>query len=93
MYNKKRHNKRVTTQITVTADECGGNAEKMIRRFSKKVKKDGIIEEYRSRTHYVKPTTRRSEEKRQRRRLIQKVNRKREELLNFKGNLKRRSKK
>tara|TARA_R100001510_G_C7626170_1_gene185996 strand:+ start:140 stop:421 length:282 start_codon:yes stop_codon:yes gene_type:complete len=92
MYNKNNSRNNITTQITVTAAECNGNVEKMIRRFSKKVKKDGIIEEYRDRTHYVKPTTRRAEQKRLRRRLIEKVNKKREELFNFKGTLKRRSK-
>lgn len=40
----------------VTSDECRGNHEKMIRKFLKKVKKSGIIEEYREREYYVKPS-------------------------------------
>ena len=88
---KKKFNK--TTQpiracITVTDQECNGNTEKMVRRFLKKVKKEGIVEEFRKRSHYIKPTTVRAERKRQRRRLINKVNKKREELFNFSGRTK-----
>ena len=79
----KRQNNYIHTCITVTEKECQGNTEKMVRRFLKKVKKEGIVEEYRQRSHYVKPTTKRAEAKRQRRRIINKVNRKREELFTF----------
>ncbi len=79
----KTFNKDITTCITVTDKECQGNTEKMVRRFLKKVKKEGIVEEYRQRSHYIKPTTKRAETKRQRRRLINKVNKKREELFTF----------
>ena len=81
----KNFNKNITTCVTVTDKECQGNTEKMVRRFLKKVKKEGIVEEYRQRCHFIKPTTRRAEAKRQRRRVINKVNKKREELFNFSG--------
>lgn len=40
----------------VTADECNGDLEKMIKRFSKKVKKEGIIAECFERRQYTKPS-------------------------------------
>lgn len=40
----------------VTADECNGDLEKMIKRFSKKVKKEGIIAECLERKQYTKPS-------------------------------------
>jgi len=64
----------------VTAEECHDNPEKMVRRFIKKVKSAGILEEARSRTHFKKPSEERREKKRERKRLIQKVNKQREEL-------------
>jgi|15BtaG_2_1085339.scaffolds.fasta_scaffold13075_2 ribosomal protein S21 len=84
MKNRFQHQHRNDTRATVRAEDCNGNAEKMIRRFSKLVKKDGIIEECRERAFFVKPTTRRSEKKRARERVIQKINRKRTELLTIK---------
>ena len=41
----KTFNKDITTCVTVTDKECHGNTEKMVRRFLKKVKKEGIVEE------------------------------------------------
>jgi ribosomal protein S21 len=90
MYKNKNNNKTFNTCVTVTADECGGNAEKMVRRFTKKVKKEGIIEECRERSHFVKPTVKRAEKKRNRNRVIEKVNRKRNELFSLKSPHKRR---
>jgi len=53
-----------------------------VRKFSKKVKKDGIIDEYRDRTHFKKNSIKRTEKKRAKKRLIEKVNRRAKELLN-----------
>ena len=86
----RRNNKDIQTCITVTADECGGNAEKMVRRFSKKVKKDGIIEEARKRSHFIKPTTVRNEKRRAKKRVIEKAIRKEKELLKTRSNFQRR---
>lgn len=47
---KKKYN------IAVHASECRNNAERMIRRFMKKVKKEGIIEEVKERRYYKKPS-------------------------------------
>jgi small subunit ribosomal protein S21 len=90
MYQKRNRKQPIRTCVSVTADECGGNPEKMIRRFTKKVKKEGIMEECRKRSHFIKPTTERSERKRAKKRLIQKVNKKREELFSLKNPFKRR---
>ena len=74
MRNNKNRETKINTCITVSADECRGDAEKMVRKFSKKVKKDGIIDEYRDRTHFKKNSIKRTEKKRAKKRLIEKVN-------------------
>jgi ribosomal protein S21 len=87
---RKRNQDKIRTCVTVTHEECNGNAEKMVRRFIKKVKREGIVEEYRQRSHFIKPTVVRAERKRAKKRLIEKVNRKREELFSLKSPHKRR---
>ena len=42
--------------VSVSLKQCRGNVERMIRRFSKKVKKERIIEEVRDRRYYKKPS-------------------------------------
>jgi ribosomal protein S21 len=81
-YNKsfKKSKENLSGVLTVTEQECGGNVDKMIRRFIKKEKIEGIVEEYRSRTHFVKPSDIKREKRRQTKRLIEKVNRQRAEL-------------
>tara|TARA_Y100000310_G_scaffold37967_1_gene35589 strand:- start:2065 stop:2313 length:249 start_codon:yes stop_codon:yes gene_type:complete len=49
--------------VKVTAKECRGNHERMIRRFTKKVKKEKIIEEYKERRYYTKPSVKRKEKR------------------------------
>ena len=86
-HNKKsysatpRQQRPITGCISVSAEECHGNAEKMVRKFIKKVKKEGIVEEFRSRRYHVKPSEIRREEKRNKQRVVEKVNKRREELL------------
>ena len=41
----------------------GETAEKLIRRFSKKVRKERIIEEYRDRMNYEKPSDKKRKKK------------------------------
>tara|TARA_R110000824_G_scaffold144798_1_gene312861 strand:- start:388 stop:582 length:195 start_codon:yes stop_codon:yes gene_type:complete len=41
----------------------GETAEKLIRRFSKKVRKERIIEEYRDRMYYEKPSDKKRKKK------------------------------
>ena len=55
--------KRVSGCVTVTADECGGNNDRMIRKFIKKVKKEKIIEEARDRRYYKKPSVEKREKR------------------------------
>jgi|TARA_R110000822_G_scaffold16031_1_gene54935 ribosomal protein S21 len=78
------------TQVAVTADECGDNPEKMIRKFSKKVKREGLLEEMRDRMHFVKPSVVRAKKKRETKRVIQNVNKKREELFTSRDTFKKR---
>ena len=72
--------------VVVTAKECKNNTERMIRRFTKKVKKARIIEEVRNRKRYKKPCVAKKEkriraqrqrlkEERKRQRMQQKRNR------------------
>ena len=67
--------RRKSCNATVDARECRGNHEKMIRKFLKKVKNCGILEEVRDRRYYMKPS-----EKRRRDRARAERNRRREEL-------------
>jgi small subunit ribosomal protein S21 len=47
--------------------------ERMIKRFSKKCKKERIIEEYRDRMYYEKPSAKRKREKERRKQVLQKL--------------------
>ena len=58
--------------------------EKLIKRFSKKVKNERIIEKVLERRRFIKPSTRRRKEKLRRQRLIQKLNLKQKQLLDDK---------
>jgi len=51
------------THIKVTARECHGNTERMIRRFIKKVKKERIIESVKDKRHYKKPSVAKKEKR------------------------------
>lgn len=86
----RNRTKRLEGLIVVHSEECGGNNEKMIRKFSKKVKKDGILEEARDRKRFKKKSAVRTEEKRKRKRLIEKHNKKQNELLINKDSPRRR---
>tara|TARA_B100000212_G_C27331023_1_gene514624 strand:- start:251 stop:520 length:270 start_codon:yes stop_codon:yes gene_type:complete len=85
MRKNKRTNftkpKDFSTRITVTAEECRGDAERMVRRFCKKVKKSGIIEEVRDRRYFKKDSVVNTERKRAKKRLIEKVNKRERDLL------------
>ena len=49
--------------VSVTARECRNNNEKMIRKFSKKVKKEKIIEQVKDRRRYKKPSVKKKEKR------------------------------
>lgn len=57
--------------------------ERLLRRFSKKVKKERITEDYRERMFYEKPSEIRKKERRRRRRLIEIENEKRKNETNY----------
>jgi small subunit ribosomal protein S21 len=40
----------------VTSKECRGNVERMIRKFIRKTKKEGVLDEVRERRYYEKPS-------------------------------------
>tara|TARA_R110000824_G_scaffold393877_1_gene593297 strand:+ start:6647 stop:6940 length:294 start_codon:yes stop_codon:yes gene_type:complete len=82
MYKNRNRRKQINSLITVTSEECGDNPERMIKKFSKKVKRDGILEEARERMHFKKNSVKRSEDKQKRKRLIEKLNKKQNELIN-----------
>ena len=74
MRNEPKRYNNITGCVEVTDKECGGNAEKMLRRFTKKVKREGVLEEFRERMHFTKPSAVRAERKRNTKRLIEKIN-------------------
>ena len=47
--------------------------ERMIKRFSKKCKKERIVEKYRERMYYEKPSVKRKREKERRKQVLQKL--------------------
>jgi small subunit ribosomal protein S21 len=61
-----------TARVTVKAKECRGNPDKMIRKFTRKVKKEGVLEQARERRYFKKPSIKKKEKReraaRQRRR-------------------------
>jgi small subunit ribosomal protein S21 len=58
------------------------NIERMVRRFTKKCKKERIIENFRERTRYEKPSVKRKKEKARRKKVLEKLRIEREKKLN-----------
>jgi len=79
---------RNRANVKVTAKDCRGNVDKMIRRFIKKSKKEKIVEQIRERRHYKKPSVAKKEKRNRSQRL-----RKREELKRVKAQERRNRKK
>jgi len=80
--NNNRKHRKINGCITVNQEECHGDAERMVRRFIKKVKNDGILDEARSRTTFTKPSELRRQKKAAIRKTIEKVNKQRQDLFN-----------
>jgi len=80
----------IKTCVEVTDAECNGNADKMVRRFIKKVKREGILDEIKERQYYKKPKEVRAEKKRKRKRTIEKINSDRDKLFIATNQFKRR---
>ena len=70
--------------VEVSIHECRGDTNKLIRKFIKKVKKLKILEEYRERMFYEKPSQKRRKEKAKRRRVAQKAELEKREKLKIK---------
>tara|TARA_Y100000310_G_scaffold182050_1_gene182074 strand:+ start:128 stop:355 length:228 start_codon:yes stop_codon:yes gene_type:complete len=58
------------------------NIERMVRRFTKKCKKERVIENFRERSRYEKPSVKRKREKAQRKKVLEKLRIEREKKLN-----------
>lgn len=62
--------KKKVVHCEVTSEEVGGNQAKLIRKFCKKVKKLGIIEEVRDRQYFVKPSKKKRMKKLNKKRMV-----------------------
>tara|TARA_A100001515_G_scaffold99088_1_gene79978 strand:- start:2066 stop:2371 length:306 start_codon:yes stop_codon:yes gene_type:complete len=80
-FNKNK-SRKISGVISVSLEETKGNSEALVRRFIKKVKKEGIVDEFRSRTHFKKKSDRDREKRNEVRRRIVKENKQKEELFN-----------
>jgi len=49
------------------------STESLIRRFSRKVKREGIVEEFKKRQYYEKPSVKRRRDKLKRKRVLKKL--------------------
>tara|TARA_R100001510_G_C7647658_1_gene205000 strand:+ start:206 stop:502 length:297 start_codon:yes stop_codon:yes gene_type:complete len=86
-HKRRRGPRKISGTLEVSESDPGiKNADSMVRRFNKKVRKEGIIDEVRERRHFTPNSVKNTERKRTKRRLIEKINRKRDELFNPKGN-------
>jgi ribosomal protein S21 len=66
----KRRKSRNNYNVQVTLEECRGSAERMIKKFCNKVKKEKILEDFRERMTYEKPSVKRRREKIRRKKLL-----------------------
>lgn len=88
--NRRDFSKPLEPCVTVRAEDHHNDPERMIRRFRKMIKAAGLLEEMRERSYFKPPSERRREKKEQKQRLIDKVNRQREELLKPRDRYKKR---
>tara|TARA_R110002051_G_C8479591_1_gene461445 strand:+ start:165 stop:383 length:219 start_codon:yes stop_codon:yes gene_type:complete len=61
-----------TKNLEVTLQQCRGDQAKLIKRFIKKFKKSGILDEIKNRRFYEKPSVKRRRKKIQRKRVLMK---------------------
>jgi len=81
MRRQKTKMRKTSTFIEVRSEECRDNADIMVRKFIKKVRKSGILDEVRDRKYYKKPSIVKNEEKRRRQKLLNKLNQKEKRLV------------
>ena len=82
-----RKNKDINGVLEVRNTKDGDN-EILVKRFTRKVRNSGIIEEFRMRTHFTSNSEKRRAKKLEKERLIRKVNQRREGLLSGMGRTK-----
>ncbi len=58
--------------LEVTLQQCKGDQTRLIKRFMKKFKKSGILDEVKNRRFYEKPSKKRRRKKIQRKRILMK---------------------
>ena len=63
--------------LEVTLQQCKGDQTRLIKRFMKKFKKSGIMDELRDRRYYQKESDKRRRKKIQRKRILKKEQQKR----------------
>ena len=80
MRNHNKTNKEISGVLEVRNTK-NGDSELLVKKFIRKVRNAGIVEEFRSRTHFVSNSEKRREKKLEKERLIRKVNQRREGLL------------
>jgi|TARA_R100000005_G_C4916147_1_gene151579 ribosomal protein S21 len=86
-HKRRRGPRKISGTLEVSINDPGiKNTDSMVRRFNKKVRKEGIIDEVRERRRFTPNSVKTAERKRAKRRLVEKINRKRDELFNPKGN-------
>ena len=56
----------------------GETVERLIKRFTKKVRKEGILDEYRDKRYFEKPSLRKKRERIKRKRIAQQLERERQ---------------
>ena len=61
-----------TKNLEVTLQQCKGDQTRLIKRFMKKFKKSGIMDELRDRRYYQKDSVKRRRKKIQRKRILKK---------------------
>ena len=81
MRREDRKQQPLETRVTVRAEQNRDDPDRMVRKFRKLVKNAGIIEECRDRIHFTSPSEKRRRKKEDKQRLIDQVNKKRDELL------------
>ena len=68
--------------VEVKSKYANEDIERMIRRFTKKCKKERIIEDFKDRMRYEKPSIKRKRERAQRKKVLAKLRIEREKKLN-----------
>jgi small subunit ribosomal protein S21 len=61
-----------TVNVEVSLSEVRGDVGRLIRKFNKKVKKERILEEFKERMFYEKPSSKRRKEKKRKKEIARK---------------------